>query len=88
MASSDHPLKYSHLDIAGSSGGLPHPTTGSAVTALVMHFLAKWIFSLGMPICHEKSCLFIAIGIYWNKRLFSEITQPMLYVILWPKFVV
>jgi hypothetical protein len=41
MASSDHPLKYSHLDIAGSSGGLPHPTTGSAVTALVMQFLAK-----------------------------------------------
>merc|ERR1712083_83747 len=41
MASSDHPLKYSHLDIAGSSGGLPHPTTGSAVTALVMHLLAN-----------------------------------------------
>merc|ERR1711981_147200 len=39
MASSEHPLKYSHLDIAGSSGGLPHPTTGSAVTALVMHLL-------------------------------------------------
>jgi len=41
MASSDHPLKYSHLDIAGSSGGLPHPTTGSGVTALVMQFIAK-----------------------------------------------
>jgi len=41
MASSDHPLKYSHLDIAGSSGMLPHPTTGSAVTALVMQFLAN-----------------------------------------------
>ena len=41
MASSEKPLKYSHLDIAGSSGGLPHPTTGSAVTALVMHFIAN-----------------------------------------------
>merc|ERR1711962_138867 len=41
MASSDHPLKYSHLDIAGSSGMLPHPTTGSAITALVMQFLAN-----------------------------------------------
>merc|ERR1712179_68349 len=41
MASSDHPLKYSHLDIAGSSGGLPHPTTGAGVTALVMQFLAN-----------------------------------------------
>ena len=41
MATSEHPLKYSHLDIAGSSGGLPHPTTGSAVTALVMHLLHK-----------------------------------------------
>ena len=42
MASSDHPLKYSHLDVAGSSGGLPHPTTGAGVTALVMQFLANW----------------------------------------------
>merc|ERR1712227_374816 len=41
MASSDHPLKYSHLDIAGSSGMLPHPTTGAGVTSLVMHFLAN-----------------------------------------------
>merc|ERR1739844_480702 len=41
MATSEHPLKYSHLDIAGSSGGLPHPTTGAAVTALVMHLLHK-----------------------------------------------
>ena len=41
MTSSDHPLKYSHLDIAGSSGRLPHPTTGASVTALVMQFLAN-----------------------------------------------
>ena len=27
--SSEKPLKYSHLDVAGSSGDLPEPTTGS-----------------------------------------------------------
>jgi len=36
--SSDKPLKYSHLDIAGSSGNLPDPTTASSVPALF-----KWI---------------------------------------------
>jgi len=36
--SSAQPLPYSHLDIAGSSGDLPHPTTGSGVPALF-----KWI---------------------------------------------
>merc|ERR1711892_222441 len=36
--SSDKPLKYSHLDVAGSSGDLPHPTTGASVPALF-----KWI---------------------------------------------
>lgn len=36
---SDKPLKYSHLDVAGSSGDLPGPTTASSVVALVMHFL-------------------------------------------------
>merc|ERR1712008_363512 len=29
QVSSDKPLKYSHLDVAGSSGNLPGPTTGS-----------------------------------------------------------
>jgi len=32
---SESPLKYSHLDIAGSAGELPHPTTGSSIAALV-----------------------------------------------------
>jgi len=36
---SEKPLKYSHLDVAGSSGNLPDPTTGSSVVALSMHFL-------------------------------------------------
>ena len=39
MCSSAQPLKYSHLDVAGSSGNLPDPTTGSAVPALVKWFL-------------------------------------------------
>jgi len=39
MMSSAQPLKYSHLDIAGSSGELPHPTTASSVSALVKWFL-------------------------------------------------
>jgi len=38
--SSAKPLKYSHLDIAGSAGNLPHPTTGAPVAALT-----KWILS-------------------------------------------
>ena len=36
---SDKPLKYSHFDVAGSSGDLPEPTTGSTVVAFSMHFL-------------------------------------------------
>jgi len=36
---SDRPLKYSHLDIAGSAGDLPHPTTGSPIPALTTCFL-------------------------------------------------
>merc|ERR1712045_292185 len=36
---SEKPLKYSHLDVAGSSGNLPGITTGSSVVALAMHFL-------------------------------------------------
>lgn len=36
---SEKPLKYTHLDVAGSSGNLPGPTTGSSVVALSMHFL-------------------------------------------------
>jgi len=38
--SSAKPMKYSHLDIAGSAGILPHPTTGAPVAALT-----KWILS-------------------------------------------
>jgi len=38
--SSTQPLKYSHLDIAGSSGDLPKPTTGASVPALV-----RWIMN-------------------------------------------
>jgi len=34
------PMKYSHLDIAGAAGDLPHPTTGAPVAALT-----KWILS-------------------------------------------
>merc|ERR1711992_126143 len=38
MVASEQPLKYSHLDIAGSAGNLPDPTTASAVPAIV-----KWL---------------------------------------------
>lgn len=37
--SSENPIKYSHLDIAGSAGDLPHPTTASSVAALVKLFI-------------------------------------------------
>merc|ERR1712112_193980 len=37
---SKQPLKYSHLDIAGSSGDLPHPTTGAPIPALI-----TWLMS-------------------------------------------
>jgi leucyl aminopeptidase len=33
------PLKYSHLDIAGSAGDLPGPTTGCPIPALTSFFL-------------------------------------------------
>jgi len=36
---SDSPLKYTHLDVAGSSGNLPGITTAAGVTALTMHFV-------------------------------------------------
>jgi len=36
---SEKPLKYSHLDVAGSSGNLPGITTGSSVVGVSMHFL-------------------------------------------------
>jgi len=39
MMNSEQPLKYSHLDIAGSAGDLPHPTTGAPVPALIKWFL-------------------------------------------------
>ena len=35
----DKPLKYSHLDVAGSSGDLPEISTASSVVALAMHFI-------------------------------------------------
>jgi len=38
MIASKQPLKYSHLDIAGSAGDLPHPTTGAPIPAL-----ATWL---------------------------------------------
>ena len=38
MCSSEKPVKYSHLDVAGSNGKLPGLTTGSSVIALAMHF--------------------------------------------------
>merc|ERR1711936_834095 len=37
---SANPLKYSHMDIAGSAGDLPDPTTGAPVAALT-----KWLLS-------------------------------------------
>ena len=40
QVSSNTPLKYTHFDIAGSSGHIPFPATGAPVTALTMHFLA------------------------------------------------
>ena len=39
--SSDNPLKYTHLDVAGSAGGYPDPPTASTVVALSMHLLKK-----------------------------------------------
>jgi leucyl aminopeptidase len=36
---SETPLKYTHLDIAGAAGELPHPTTAAPVPALVNLFL-------------------------------------------------
>jgi len=35
QANCSQPLKYSHMDIAGSSGNLPHPTTGASIPALL-----------------------------------------------------
>jgi len=39
MMNSNEPLKYSHMDIAGSAGDLPHPTTGAPILALVQWLL-------------------------------------------------
>merc|ERR1719466_630198 len=35
QTNSSQPLKYSHMDIAGSAGNLPHPTTGAPIPALL-----------------------------------------------------
>jgi len=40
QAESARPLKYSHMDIAGAAGDLPHPTTGAPVPALT-----RWLLS-------------------------------------------
>jgi len=40
QAESAKPLKYSHMDIAGAAGDLPHPTTGAPVPALT-----RWLLS-------------------------------------------
>lgn len=36
---SDKPIKYCHLDIAGSAGDFPHPATGAPILALAQAFL-------------------------------------------------
>ena len=36
---SEKPLKYTHFDVAGSSGNLPDVTTARGVTAMAMHFV-------------------------------------------------
>lgn len=36
---SEHPIKYSHLDIAASAGDVPDPATGSPVLALAQTYL-------------------------------------------------
>ncbi len=41
MLTCDKPLRYSHLDIGGASGGLPHPTTANTVVAVVMNAVEK-----------------------------------------------
>lgn len=33
------PIKYSHLDIAASSGSLPDPATGAPILALAQRYL-------------------------------------------------
>lgn len=39
-ATSSKPLKYTHLDIAGSAGDIPHPPTGTPILALAqLHLL-------------------------------------------------
>lgn len=35
------PLKYTHLDVAGSSGKLPEPTTAASVIGLVMNVVNR-----------------------------------------------
>jgi len=39
MMTNKQPLKYSHMDIAGSAGNLPDPTTGAPIPALVQWLL-------------------------------------------------
>jgi len=41
MLAAAQPLKYSHLDVAGSSGDMPGVTTASTVVALVMNMIGQ-----------------------------------------------
>ncbi|KAK2572406.1 putative aminopeptidase W07G4.4 [Acropora cervicornis] len=36
---SEHPIRYSHFDIAGSSGDFPYAPTGAPLVAMATHFL-------------------------------------------------
>lgn len=42
MVQCEKPIKYSHLDIAGSSGSLPEPNKAPTVVPLVMNALGAW----------------------------------------------
>lgn len=44
--SSDYPIKYTHLDIAGAAGDVPHDATGAPVLALFAKFLNESFTSL------------------------------------------
>lgn len=38
---SETPIKYSHLDIAGSAGDIPDPPTGAPILALALTHLLR-----------------------------------------------
>lgn len=41
---SEKPIPYTHLDIAGSAGDLPHQPTGRPIPALCQMFVADRVF--------------------------------------------